>query len=493
MPASEISSFAASGPADTSVRFLTRVQQIVLEHAEQAERRDSKVSRWVDPERLQKILDLQFNDQPASMEQLMDCISDTLRYSVNIAHPYFLNQLYSTVDRVGLAGQWVTDTLNASVYTYEVAPVFTLMEEMVLAKMRQIVGWSSGDGIFSPGGSIANGYAINLARFHKFPQVKSKGLYGLPRLVMFTSEEAHYSIVKMAGLEGIGIDNVYQVRTDSTGRMDVGHLKQEIQRAKSEGGVPFMVSATAGTTVLGAFDPLEDIADICNEEKLWFHVDAAWGGGALMSTRRRHLLSGIDRADSVTWNPHKMLAAPQQCSTFLTKHPKILQECHSASASYLFQKDKFYDTSYDIGDKHLQCGRRVDVFKFWLMWKSKGTAGLEEHVDRLFDMAEYFTDKIRQRPGFRLVIEKPQCTNISFWYVPPSLRDLEGQPDFKEKLNKVAPLMKERMMREGTMMITYQPLKDHPNFFRLVLQNSSLTREDMDHIVQEIERLGRGL
>ena len=101
--------------------------------------------------------------------------------------------------------------------------------------------------------------------------------------------------MKMAGLEGIGSDNVYKVRTDATGRMDMAHLKQEVARAKSEGAVPFMVSATAGTTVLGAYDPLEDIADICKEEHLWLHVDAAWGGGALMSARRRHLLAGIER------------------------------------------------------------------------------------------------------------------------------------------------------------------------------------------------------
>lgn len=249
----------------------------------------------------------------------------------------------------------------------------------------------------------------------------------------------------------------------------------------------------SGTTVLGAFDPLPEIAQTCQRYNLWFHVDAAWGGGALVSKRHRHLLEGIEKADSVTWNPHKLLTAPQQCSTFLTRHPDVLSACHSANATYLFQKDKFYDTKYDTGDKHIQCGRRADVLKFWFMWKAKGTDGLEDHINCVFDNARYFTEQIRHRPGFKLVLDQPECTNISFWYIPPSLRGQEANPDYKERLHKVAPAIKERMMKEGTMMITYQPLHNLPNFFRLVLQNSGLDHADMDFIIREIERLGSDL
>lgn len=117
----------------------------------------------------------------------------------------------------------------------------------------------------------------------------------MPRLVLFTSEDAHYSVKKMASFLGLGTDNVYTVRTDSRGKMDVCHLEQQVRRAVEEGARPFMVSATAGTTVLGAFDPLNAIADVCQEHGLWLHVDAAWGGGALMSHKHRGLLEGIHR------------------------------------------------------------------------------------------------------------------------------------------------------------------------------------------------------
>ncbi len=195
----------------------------------------------------------------------------------------------------------------------------------------------------------------------------------------------------------------------------------------------------------------------------------------------------------MTWNPHKLLAVPQQCSTFLTRHQGILSNCHSTNATYLFQKDKFYDTQYDTGDKHIQCGRRADVFKFYYMWRAKGTSGLEKHIDTLFENAEFFTETIKQRDGFEMMMENPECTNICFWYIPPSLRNHERNAEFISKLHKVAPKIKERMMKEGSMMITYQPIGDKPNFFRLVLQNSALTKDDMMHFITEIERLGEDL
>lgn len=477
--------------------FIRDAVEILLKNAvfDGTDRR-KRVLDFHDPDDLLKIFDFDVNRTAGNHEDLLRLLDDVIQYSVKTGHPYFVNQLYSSVDPYGLIGQWLTDALNPSVYTYEVSPVFTLMEEIVLKEMRKIVGFpdGKGDGIFCPGGSMANGYAISCAR-HKFmPDIKRKGLCGLQRLVLFTSVDAHYSVKKMASFLGIGTDNVYLIKTDTRGRMDADHLLNEIQRCISEGGQPFMVSATAGTTVIGAFDPLERIADICERFGLWMHVDAAWGGGALVSRKHRALLKGIQRADSVTWNPHKLLTAPQQCSTLLLRHEGILSGAHSANAAYLFQKDKFYDTKYDTGDKHVQCGRRADVLKFWFMWKAKGISGFEQHVDKVFDNAVFFTESIRNRPGFELVIDQPEFTNICFWYIPPSLRTLDKtSPEYKERLNKVAPKIKERMMKEGSMMVTYQPQRDWPNFFRIVFQNSGLNHDDMLHLIEEFERLGMDL
>lgn len=136
--------------------------------------RDKKVLEWRQPEELKKIFDMSLKAQSDSDDKLLRLISDTIKYSVKTGHPYFVNQLFSSVDPYGLIGQWLTDALNPSVYTYEVSPVFVLMEEVVLREMRKIIGWPNGDGdgLFSPGGSISNGYGISCARYKAFPEVK---------------------------------------------------------------------------------------------------------------------------------------------------------------------------------------------------------------------------------------------------------------------------------------------------------------------------------
>ncbi|XP_029140219.1 cysteine sulfinic acid decarboxylase [Protobothrops mucrosquamatus] len=475
-------------------KFLQEAFQIMLEEGIQKGMDASeKVCIWKEPEELQQILDLDLKDSGEPHERLLERCRDVIRYSVKTCHPRFCNQLFSGLDPHALAGRMITEMLNTSQYTYEIAPVFVLMEEVMLKKLRKLIGWEKGDGIFSPGGSISNMYAMNVARHHRFPDCKQKGHWAIPKLAVFTSEECHYSIQKGAAFLGIGTDNVYLVAVDKKGKMIPADLEKKINQAKSEVSLPFFVNATCGTTVLGAFDPLPEIAEVCTRHKLWFHVDAAWGGSALLSQRHRHLLDGIERADSVAWNPHKMLMAGLQCSAFLVQdNSGLLQRCHCAQATYLFQTDKFYNIAYDRGDQTIQCGRKVDCFKLWLMWKANGSKGLEQRVDRAFAYTRYLAGEIKKREGFQLVIE-PEFINLCFWYVPPSLQGQEGCTDYWVKLEKVAPLIKERMMKKGSMMVGYQPLGKKVNFFRQVVTNPAVTRDDLDFFLDEIGRLGRDL
>ncbi|XP_062367073.1 cysteine sulfinic acid decarboxylase isoform X2 [Cinclus cinclus] len=298
--------------------FLQEVFQILLEEGvRKSTDVTQKVCDWKEPQELRELLDLELRNDGEGQERLLQRCRDVLRLSVRTGHPRFFNQLFSGLDHHALAGRFLTETLNTSPYTYEVAPVLVLMEEQVLAKLRELVGWSSGDGIFAPGGSMSNMLAMNVARFQRFPESRSRGNWDLPRLGLFASQESHYSILKGAALLGIGTDNVHLVRTDERGKMIPEELEKEIQRVKAEGSEPLFVCATSGTTVLGSFDPLDAIADICAHHGLWLHVDAAWGGSALLSPQLRHLLAGIHRADSVTWNPHKLLMVGLQCSAFL--------------------------------------------------------------------------------------------------------------------------------------------------------------------------------
>lgn len=191
-------------------------------------------------------------------------------------HPHFFNQLSTGLDLVSMAGEWLTATANTNMFTYEIAPVFILMENVVLTKMREIIGWTSGDSILAPGGSISNLYAFLAARHKMFPGYKERGTKALPgELVMFTSDQSHYSIKSCASVGGLGTDNCVMVPSDEHGRMIPRELERLIVERKQKGYVPFFVNATAGTTVLGAFDPIIEIADICKKYGLWLHVDVS--------------------------------------------------------------------------------------------------------------------------------------------------------------------------------------------------------------------------
>ncbi|KAE8291278.1 Glutamate decarboxylase 1 [Larimichthys crocea] len=489
----------AKNGEEPTIQFLLEMVDILTNYVKKTFDRSTKVLDFHHPHQLLEGMEgfnLELSDQPESLEQILVDCRDTLKYGVRTGHPRFFNQLSSGLDIIGLAGEWLTSTANTNMFTYEIAPVFVLMEQLTLKKMREMIGWPNGegDGLFSPGGAISNMYSVMIARYKYFPEVKTKGMSAAPRLVLFTSEHSHYSIKKAGAALGFGAENVILLSTDERGRVIPADLEAKIIDAKQKGYVPLFVNATAGSTVYGAFDPINEIADICEKYNLWLHVDGAWGGGLLMSRKHRHKLSGVERANSVTWNPHKMMGVPLQCSAILVREKGILAGCNSMCAGYLFQPDKQYDVTYDTGDKAIQCGRHVDIFKFWLMWKAKGTIGFEQHIDKCLDLSQYLYNKIKNREGYQMVFDGvPQHTNVCFWYIPPSLRGMPDGEERREKLHRVAPKIKAMMMESGTTMVGYQPQGNKVNFFRMVVSNPAATQSDIDFLIDEIERMGHDL
>lgn len=477
-------------------QFLRNVHDVIMEEAlKKGTSRKTNVVNYADPEQLQEKLDLAIGKKGADHEKLLELCKTVIHYSVQTSSTRFYNQLYSGMNGYGLAGAWLTESLNTNIHTFEVAPVFVVMEKMMIQKLCGIIGFENGDGVFGPGGSFVNILAVNIARYHASPDIKKTGLYGHKRLKVYASAEAHYSFSKAASFLGLGVDSVVYIETNERGIMKTDKLTEMINLDIEKGEQPMMVAATAGTTVLGAYDDLTALADVCQKHKLWLHCDACWGGGVLLSKKHRYLMSGAASCDSISWNFHKMHGAPLQCSAILVKHKGLLEACHEYNADYLFQPDKFYDVSYDIGDKTVQCGRKPDVLKLWLQWKAIGDEGMEERVDKAFENAKYLLMKLQATEGFRLVMPEFQCTNICFWYVPEILRNQTETEEWWERMKKVAPKIKEGMVKKGSLMIGYTPLKQkgNVNFFRIIILNTLCEKKDMDYVIEEIDRLGRNL
>ncbi|KAK3790045.1 hypothetical protein RRG08_040965 [Elysia crispata] len=480
------------------VKFLDKAFEIIKEESLQ-KGTDNKypVVDFQQPKDLESLLDTEISSEPATHDQLLDALKKIIQYSVKTGHPHFMNQLYGGLDPYSQVGAWVTPTLNTNLHTYEVAPAFVILERYIYKKMLALVGFEHGEGLFCPGGTASNIFALHLARFNKFPDVRKNGIYGMKPLRMYTSDMAHYSLKKGALYLGLGTDNVVTINTDDRGHMITSELERCIKEDLEKGFVPMYVNATSGSTVLGSFDDLTAISEVCKTYNLWLHSDACWGGGTLLSRKHRHLMKGSHLCNSIAWNFHKFSGTPIQSSAFLLNDPSgnLMEEANSTKAEYLFQPDKYYDASYDIGDKTVQCGRSVDIVKLWMQWRGLGDSGMEAKIDLAYDKAHYLTEKLKITEGFKMVLPEFECTNISFWYIPKRLRGKVEDDGWWQEVNDVAPKLKERMMKAGTLMIQYQALstKGYANFFRVVIVNQHVNYSDMDFVIEEFERLGHDL
>ncbi|KAK9808552.1 hypothetical protein WJX73_007613 [Symbiochloris irregularis] len=492
--------------ADTSQDLIGQITLLLCDYLRSQGDQSQPVSRVLGPEQLQQVfaaagipLSLEDSHEGTAPKELLAAVRLALQYSVRTGSPKFLNQLYARADPISLAADWLVSALNCNVHTYEAAPVLTAVEVEVLDKLAACIGepyTSTHDGLFVPGGSLSNYYGIHLARNRADPQYKQRGSYGGPCMVAFTSEHAHYSYLKAAFVTGLGTDNLISIPCDAAGGILPDKLEQAINSAKAVGKVPFFVGATAGTTVLGGFDPFQDLAAICTRHNLWLHIDGAWGAACLLSPRHRHLMEGCEQADSLAWNPHKLMGLPLQCAAFLTRHPGMLKASCGANASYLFGEDRLH-ADYDLGDKTMLCGRRGDAFKLWLEWKAYGTAGFARKVEHSFRLAEHFEKAVRASGGKFALVQARSYVNVCFWWVPPPMRPFTADSAPSEALDtlaKVTPAIKSKMQHAGDALINFQPLGSLPNFFRIVFSSAlSIREEDLDGLLNRMDQYGQGV
>ena len=234
-----------------------------------------KVVDFVSHSSLQRTVDLVLPLEGRGSEAVIADIDTYIKHSVRTNHPGFMNPLWGGFNLAAFAGEIIGAMTNNSMYTYELAPMATLIEQALIARMCEIVGFSDGNGTLTTGGSNGNMIGMMCARLQVDSLGQRRGYDG-QKLMCFVSEESHYSVLMSANVLGIGIDNVIKVACDEDGKMRVDKLEEEIIRSRENGFIPFCVIATAGTTVRGAYDPIRDIAGLCGEEDIWLHVDAAY-------------------------------------------------------------------------------------------------------------------------------------------------------------------------------------------------------------------------
>ncbi|MDB4298390.1 pyridoxal-dependent decarboxylase [Flavobacteriaceae bacterium] len=352
----------------------------------------------IPPKELFNILPLALEEQPADDAFFENALEKLVLNTPRTATNLFFNQLFGGRNPKATLGDLLAVLLNNSMYTYKVAGPQVGIEKEILRKSCDLIGYGKdADGTFAPGGSMSNFMAILMARDAHNDTIKNEGV--LQKMTAYTSIESHYSTSKNAAFIGIGREQVRYVATNEFGQMDPKDLSAKIAEDIAKGLQPFFVNATAGTTVLGAFDEIPPLSEICKEHKLWLHVDGAYCGSVIFSKKYKHLVKGIALTDSFSYNAHKMMGTPLTCSIILTKHKKYLHDSFSNDATYLYQTD---GDDYNLGKTSIQCGRRNDALKFWTLWKSVGTLGLEKIVDQQFHLAEVARNYIKSNPDYTL-------------------------------------------------------------------------------------------
>ncbi|MBV9958784.1 MAG: aspartate aminotransferase family protein [Acidobacteria bacterium] len=442
------------------------------------------------------------NATPADLEQLFDeplpqtgmDAADILRrftdevvpHAMQIPSPRYYGLFNPTPMPIGVWADALASALNQNGAAWRNSPSASIIEARVLNWLCELVGYGPESfGTLTSGGSEANLVALKCARDSVHQSVRDKGLRAAGKeLVVYASEQSHYSFEKSVDILGLGRENLRKVATDETFHIRIDELRAEIERDVSVGRVPCCVAGAAGATSTGVVDPLDELASVAREYGCWFHVDAAYGGALACSEKYRRLLRGIERADSITFDPHKWMFVPFACGATLIKGGgRILRDAFDITPEYLSEDRGGADVAYDFF-RYGQLGtRRFNALKVWMALKTLGVRGYAEIIERQIELTHYFAARLDELKDFERLgeVETAVCC---FRFMPEEARALDdaAQDELQRALQR-------RIERSGEAWLSTTVLKGRRAL--RVNVNSFLTeRRHLDDLVELLLREG---
>lgn len=372
-------------------------------------------------------------EAPETFDRILQDFNDVIMPGItHWNNPAFMAYFGITGSLPGILGELLTAGLNVNGMLWRTSPSATELEEVVMDWLRQMVGLpETFKGVIMDTASISSMIAVAAAREALNLRIREDGMAGrsdLPRLTMYTSEQSHSSIEKGGIVLGIGQRNIRKIEVDDAFRLKPDRLADAIEEDRRSGFIPFFACATVGTTSTTSIDPVVEIADICAREKLWLHVDGAYGGNAAVIPEMRWVLDGVERADSFVVNPHKWMFTPIDFSAFYTRHVDTLKRAFSILPEYLRTAEGSTVTNYmDYG---VQLGRRFRALKFWFMVRTYGVDGIAARLREHIRLAHEFESWVRAASGWEVVAPVPFST-VNFRACPADVPE-EKWNDFNE-------------------------------------------------------------
>lgn len=392
----------------------------------------------------------------ALIRDTADPIQAILDHSIQLHHPSYMGHQVCPPFPSAILGDLLISTLNQSTAVWEMSPIGTVIEQEVVRWLADRAGYPAESlGTAVSGGSAANLTGLLAAR----ARWRAGGGEGMPTIL--ASADTHYSVARAASI--MGIDHVVKIETDERHRMSLDALRHAMTPNV------LAVVATAGSTATGAFDDLEQVREIARDT--WLHVDAAHGASVLLSERLKHLVRGLDRADSFSWDPHKMLWMPLSLGAILVRDGRWLRRAFEADAPYLFHAEREAD---NIGAVTIQCSKRADAIKLWLTLRMFGTEPFTAALEKVTDITRYLYERVVESSDFEPMHE-PDFNIFCFRYRGTDEQNLD---------------LRERLIRSGDAWITSTVLKGQ-RVLRVTMINPRTEREHVDAMLESVRRLAR--
>ncbi len=408
-----------------------------------------------------------------------DLFPNVLKNTTHIHHPRYIGHQVSPSLPFGALSNLVGGLLNNGMAVYEMGMAPTAMERLVTDWLCKKVGFSSkARGFLTSGGTLANLTALLTARNQKMKGSWDEGTH--QQLGIMVSEEAHYCVNRAAKIMGLGEKGIVQVPVNAEWTLDDSQLEARYHEATSQGIHVFAIVGSAPTTATGIFDDLQAIGEFAEKRNLWFHVDGAHGGAGILSSKYKHTLTGIEMADSVVIDGHKMMLMPTITTALLYKQGADSYTTFSQKADYLLEQSEEEDW-YNGAKRTFECTKTMMSLHWYGILKHYGEGLFDEYITNQYDKARLFAQMIAAHPAFELAVQ-PQSNIVCFRYAPAAAD--------KDILNTLNLQIREELLQEGHFYIVQTKL-GHTQYLRTTIMNPFTEQQHLESLLETIVHSAR--
>jgi aromatic-L-amino-acid decarboxylase len=464
------------------------VTAIITEYAAGLDSR--KVTSTATPADLEKLFDEPFPENGITSDEILATFSrEVLPHAMQVASPRYYGQFNPTPLPIGVWADALASVLNQNAGAWRNGPTSAMIEARVLRWLCELIGYGTeGFGVLASGGTEANLIALKCARDRAHGAAVNGGLRSASGdLTVYASEQCHFSIERSVDILGLGRNSLRKIATDEKFHIRIDALQQQLEIDRKAGCLPCCIIGIAGATSTGVIDPLEELAAIAVENDCWYHVDAAYGGTLAFSEKHRAKLKGIERADSITFDPHKWLFVPFACGAVLVRDGgRVLRDAFDITPEYLNEDRGGADVEFDFFRYGQMGTRRFNSLKLWMALKFMGRTGYAEVIERQIELTEYLASRIDELPDFTRVaqIETAVCC---FKFSPALAGSLDGLEQ-----DRLQQRLQQKIERSGEAWITTTVL-DGRRALRVNINSFLTERRHVDDLVELLERMGREL